>query len=189
MNRQQLLKGGGTLVLGAAAFPSLATAAPSDGDLANVRLLIATELLKIDFATRALAAGKAGSAATALLRQAKADDTAHYDGLASLFSGAGQVPATAGDIDFVYPAKGFDSDESILRLARSFAMLALGAYNGALGPTNAPRYRTAFAQIAANEAQQAGALAQALGRPAVGAAFGPALSADDVTTTLDLYES
>lgn len=189
MNRTQLLKSGGVLLLGAGALPSLALAAPSDADLANLRLVIATELLKIDFATQALAGGKASASTTALLKQAKADDTAHYNGLASLFTGAGQIPATADDIDFSYPAKSFDSDDSIVQLAWTLTSLALGAYNGALGSTQAPRFKTAFGQIASNEAQQASALAQALGKPVVGAAFGPTLSADDVTTALDVYES
>jgi hypothetical protein len=189
MNRSQLLKSSGVLLLGAGALPSLASAAPSDADLANLRLVIATELLKIDFATQALGGGKASSATTALLKQAKADDTAHYNGLASLFTGAGQTPATADDIDFAYPAKSFDSDASIVQLAWTLTTLALGAYNGVLATTNAPLFKTAFGQIGSNEAQQVSAIAQQLGKPIVDAAFGPTLSPDDVTTALDLYES
>jgi hypothetical protein len=189
MNRSQLLKSSGVLLLGAGALPSLANAVPGDADLANLRLVIATELLKIDFATQALAGGKAGSATATLLKQAKADDTAHYNGLASLFTGAGQVPATADDIDFSYPAKSFDSDDSIVQLAWTLTSLALGAYNGVLATTNAPRFRTALGQIGSNEAQQVSAIAQLVGKPVVGAAFGPVLSPDDVTTALDVYES
>lgn len=192
MDRAQLLRrgvSGGAALVGAGALTNLASAAAPDADLANLRLTIATELLKVDFATQALASGKAGAATTALLKQALADDTAHYNGLASVFTGAGQLPATSDDIDFSYPAKTFDSDASIVKLAWTLTTLALGAYNGALGTTSTPRFRTAFAQIASNEAQQASAIAQLLGKPVVGAAFGPALSIDDVTTALDDYES
>jgi len=192
MNRAQLLRrgvAGGVLVAGSGALAAVASAAPPDADLANLRIAIATELLKLDFATQALAAGTAQPATATLLRQAKADDTAHYEGLASLFSGAGQTPATAGDIDFSYPSGSFASDGSIARLAWTLSTLALGAYTGAIGTTSTPRFRAAFAQISANEAQQASALAHLVGRPPVGAAFGPALDPDAVTTALDVYES
>jgi hypothetical protein len=192
MNRAQLLRRGatgGALLVGAGTLANAASAAAPDADLANLRLVIATELLKVDFATQALASGKTGSATSALLKQAKATDTAHYNGLASLFTGAGQIPATADDIDFSYPSGSLASDDSIAKLAWTLTTLALGAYNGALGTTSTPRFRTAFAQITSNEAQQASAIAQILGKPVVGAAFGPSLSIDDVTTALDVYES
>jgi hypothetical protein len=189
VNRAHLLRSSGALLLGAGVLPSLAVAAPPDADLANLRLVIATELLKIDFATHALASGKAPGATAALLRQAKADDTAHYHGLASLFTGAGQIPATADDIDFSYPARSFASPQAIVKLAWTLGSLAVGAYNGVLVTTQSPRFRTALAQIAANEAQQRSSIQWLLGKPIVGPAFGPTLSADEVTTALDLYES
>ncbi len=192
MNRAQLLRRGvtgGALLVGAGALVGAASAAVPDSDLASLRLVIATELLKIDFATQALASGQAGATTTALLKAAKADDTAHYNGLASLFTGAGQTPATSDDIDFSYPSGSFGSDASIAKLAWTLTTLALGAYNGAVETTQTPRFRLALAQIAANEAQQASAIAPLVGKPALGPAFGPALSADDVTTALDVYES
>ncbi|HEX3806368.1 MAG TPA: ferritin-like domain-containing protein [Gaiellaceae bacterium] len=192
MNRAQLLRRGvasGALLTGAGSLAAVASAAAPDADLASLRLVIATELLKLDFATQALASSKASSATTTLLKQLHADDTAHYNGLASVFTGAGQTPATAGDINFAYPAGSYASDDSIAKLAWTLTTVALGAYLGVLENVQTPRFRTALAQISANEAQQVSAVAQLVGKPVVGAAFGPALTADQVTTVLDVYES
>ena len=175
--------------MGGGVLASAASAAPPDADLAGLRIAIATELLKLDFTTQALASGKAAPPTTALLKQVHAADTAHYAGLASLFTGAGLTPATSDDIDFSYPAGSLSSDLSIRKLAGTLTSLAAGTYVGALGSIQTPRFRAALAQISANEAQQASAAAQLIGRPVVGPAFSPALSADEATTALDLYES
>jgi len=192
MNRAQLLRrgvAGSALLAGSGAFAAVANAAPSDADLAALRLVIATELLKLDFATSAIGSGKADGPTTRLLHQMHADDTAHYNGLASLFTGAGQTPATAADIDFSYPSGTFASSRSIAKAVWELATTSLGAYLGALGTVQTPRFKLPLAQIAANEAQQVSA-AGALGNgPMVGAAFAPALNADQVTTFLDVYES
>ena len=52
-----------------------------------------------------------------------------------------------------------------------------------------PRLRLPLGQIAANEAQQVGALAQLLGRPLIGGAFAAALQIDAVSAALDEFES
>ena len=192
MNRAQLLRrsvAGGALLATGGAFAAVASAAPPDADLAALRLVIATELLKLDFATAALAGGKADAAAATLLKQMHADDTAHYTGLASLFTGAGQTPATADDIDFSYPSGTFASATSIAKATWEMTTTSLGAYLGAAETVTTPRFKLALAQIAANEAQQVSAAGALTGKPTVGAAFAPALNADEVTTFLDVYES
>src|SRR5215470_9911404 len=116
LSRQALLRGGvggGAALFGLAAFAGTAKAAGiPDGDLAYLRLLVGTELLKIDCATRMLASGKL-AAIGRLVRQMQADDKAHYVGLAALLDGAGQQPASAGDIDFSYPRGSFASQEQM----------------------------------------------------------------------------
>src|SRR5881397_2402993 len=109
--RAQLLKSG---LLGAAAIavsggrlaPS-ALAAPAasvpDGDLAYLRLLAATELLKADFETKALASQRLRTRSRALARRVQADDRAHYRALATLTTEGGQQPPRSGDIDYSYP--------------------------------------------------------------------------------------
>ena len=186
------LGGGAALVVSGAAFGSLAApaaAAVPDVDLSYLRLLTAAELLKADFQAQALASGKLDASAARLFRRMRADDKAHYTGLASLLTGAGQAPTTADDIDFSYPRGSFDSRDSIVKLGWTLATLSLGAYLGAIENVQTPAARLALAQIAANEAQQLSALAPFARRPAIGRAFAAALPIDSVSAALDEYES
>ncbi len=160
-----------------------------DGDIAALRLLIGTELLALDFQTRALASGKLPTSSSALLKRMQADEQAHYDGLADLMSEAGQTPATSDDIDFSYPKSTFDSGSSILKLAAELEALQLGAYIGANAGVQTPQLRVAIGQISANESQHVAALATLAGKPVIGRAFGPALTSGAVTSVLDVYES
>ena len=193
LNRSAFLRrgvGGGATVLGLGAFAGRANAAGiPDGDLSYLRLLVGAELLKIDFANSALASGRLDTTATRLLRRLRADDSAHYAGLAALLNNAGQPPATPGDIDFSYPPGSFASKDRIARLAWQLTTLALGAYLGAVGNVQTDTVRLPLGQISANEAQQAGALAPFVGRPQIGGAFAPALPIDTVSAALDEFES
>jgi hypothetical protein len=182
--RRGALAGGVALGLAPAA-----AAAPTDEDLACLRLLIAVELLEVDFATQALGANVLSSDASRLLGALLAQEKAHLAGLSSLAAGAGQVPATAGDIDFSYPAGTFGSTAAILKQAAALEDLALGAYLGAVGSVQAPNWKLPLGQIAASEAQHAAALAQLGGRPVLGRAFAPSLSIEAVSAALDPYES
>ena len=173
--------------LGALAAP--AAAAVPDVDLSYLRVLTAAELLKGDFQAKALASGKLDASATRLVRRMQADDKAHYAGLASLLTGAGQAAATDDDIDFSYPRASFDSRDSIATLAWKLVTLSLGAYLGAIENVQTPAARRALAQIAANEAQQLSALAPFARRPTIGRAFAAALPIDSVSAALDEYES
>lgn len=193
MTRSSLLRRGGALLAtGSLATvlvaPAAALTAP-DGDLAALRLLIGAELLALDFQGRALAAGTLGANARALLTRMRADEQAHYAGLADLMAQAGQRPATADDIDFAYPRSTFGSESSILGLAAELEALQLGAYVGANANVQTAPLRLAIGQISANEAQHVAALRTLAGKPAIGKAFGPALTSDAVTSVLDLYES
>lgn len=193
LSRSALLRRGGAALLASAAGTSLlaagASAATPDGDLAYLRLLIGVELLAADFQSRAAASGKLRGGAGAALKQMHGDENAHYAGLAQLVTAAGEVPATADDIDFAYPKESFASQGSILRSAWSIETLSVGAYLGAIENVQTPEIRLPLGQIAANEAQHVSALAAALGRPTIGHAFAPSLSIDDVSTQLDRYES
>ena len=185
--------GGGSLVAAgtlASAFAPLASGlAVPDADLAGLRLLIGTELLALDFQARALASGKLSATASAVFKKMRADEQAHYNGLADLLLQAGQTPATSEDIDFSYPAGSFGTEASIVRLADQLEALQLGAYIGANADVQTPKLRVAVGQISANEAQHAAALADLAGQPVIGRAFGPALRSDAVTVVLDNFES
>jgi hypothetical protein len=191
-SRADLLRRGAALVAagtGLAALSPAADAAAPDTDLSAVRLLIGVELLALDFQEQALASGNATGSLAPALKRMHADETAHYAGLARLLTGAGQVPATGDDIDFSYPKGTFASQSSILEQAATIEQLTLGAYIGTAANVSTAAFRQAIAQITANEAQHAGALAQLGGKPFIGRAFGPAWSAGAVSDALDVYES
>jgi Ferritin-like domain len=181
------LAGAGLATLGGPAA-ALAAGVP-DVDVSYLRVLVATELLKTDFASTALASGRLGARSTGLVRRVRGDDGAHYAGLAALLGGAGQAPATADDIDFSYPKGSFGSERSILGLAWKLGTLTLGAYLGAVENVLTATLRLPIGQIAANEAQQLSALAAVVGRPAIGGAFAGSLAIDAVSSALDEYES
>ncbi|HEV2591048.1 MAG TPA: ferritin-like domain-containing protein [Gaiellaceae bacterium] len=181
---------GGVALVAAGSLASAALgAAPPDGDLAALRLLIGAELLALDFQAQALASGKLGTRATATFKRMRADEQAHCNGLATLLSEADQTPATADDIDFAYPRGTFTKEAAIIKAATELEALQLGAYVGANAGVQTPALRLAIAQISANEAQHAAALAALAGKPVIGKPFGPALDAAAVTTMLNAYES
>ena len=82
VTRATLLARGGKVaaaVVGASAFGGLitrASAAVPDGDLAYARLLVALELLSLDFYTQAIGAGGGGQLE---LRRARAAERRHYN--------------------------------------------------------------------------------------------------------------
>ena len=185
--------GGGALLVSASGLTAFAGAASAatipDADLAYLRLLIAAELLALDFQDRALASGKLRRDARPVIRKMRGDEKAHYTKLASVLTAAGGTPATSGDIDFSYPAKSFHGQASIVRLAEQIERLTLGAYLGAVENVETPELRLPIGQIAANEAQHAGALAQLAGGAVIGKAFAPTLQMAAASDAFDRFES
>ncbi len=113
LSRSALVRRGGAALVAstgvAAWLAGQAAAATPDNDLTYLRLLIGVELLATDFQAQAAQSGKLSGAAAAALKQMQADEKAHYAGLAQLVTAAGQMPATADDIDFAYPKGAFAS--------------------------------------------------------------------------------
>lgn len=197
VSRAELLRrgavGGGALLVSASGLSALAgtaeAAAPPDADLAYLRLLIAAELLAIDFQTHALASRKLRhDGAMALVKKMRTDEKAHYTRLAAALTAAGGTPATSADIDFSYPKATFRSQASILKLAARLERLLVGAYLGAVENVETPDLRLSIGQVAANEAQHEAALAALAGRSVVGKAFAPAMQMGAVSNALDEYE-
>ena len=191
-SRATLLARGGkaaAAVVGASAFGGLvprASAAVPDGDLAYARLLVALELLSLDFYTRAIGA-RGGRQLE--LRRARAAERRHYDVVAALLADAGQVPATAQDIDFSYPRGSFGSPAAIARLGVRFESLSLGAYLGAVQSLQTPRYRDQAARAAASEAQHLSVFTAAVGGRRLGSALPTSLPLAKVSDALDAYTS
>jgi hypothetical protein len=187
LSRGKLLVAGGVALVGAVAGRA-AAAAPSDGDLAYLRLLVGAELLAADFQAKALASRRLERRAKTVTKKMAADEKAHYARLAQLVAASGQTPATPGDIDFSYPKGSFASQAAVLNVATQIETLVLGAYLGAVENLEAPDLRLPVGQIAANEAQHASALAQLHGRMVIGGAFAPALEIDAASAALGRFE-
>jgi hypothetical protein len=148
----QLLTRAAVLRYGAGAALGLSASAPPppDSDLAFARLLVATELLADDFYSHALDARVLDAG---VLHEARANERAHYAGLAAIMNGLGQPPAQAGDIDFSYPRGAFTTAASLRRLGAALETLQLGAYLGAADGLGSEPLRVIATRISANEAQ------------------------------------
>jgi hypothetical protein len=184
-------KGGAALLVAGSAFGVLADTAAadplSDNDLAYVRLLVGTELLGIDFYTRAANAKKLSPAGQKNLKAALANEKEHYQSVAAILSGANLVPLTAADVDFSYPAKTFDTASSITKLAAQLETAFLGAYLGAAGGIQATSLLSGIASIGANQAQHLSVFQNMLfGRP-INVSFPKAMSIQDVSDVLDQF--
>jgi ferritin-like protein len=182
---------GAALVAGGAAVGTLAApaarAAAPDSDLAYARLLVALELLSLDFYARALRSRR--FAAELELRRARAAERQHYDAVAAVLTDAGQVPATAQDIDFSYPRGSFDSHRAIARRGVRLESLSLGAYLGAVRALETPDFRNHAARAAASEAQHLSVFSGAAGGRRLGPPLPATLPIDHVSDALDAYTS
>jgi hypothetical protein len=184
--------GGGAVLSGSVlgAFAARADAATvPDSDLSYLRLLVAAELLEADFQRLALKSEKLNRHSRAVLEKMAADEKAHYAALARLMADAGQIPATAGDIDFSYPKSTFASWSSIAKVASHIETIVLGSYLGSVENVQTQELRLPIGRIAANEAQHVGALAGLRGRTVIGRPFAPALQIEAASAALDRYES
>ena len=158
-----------------------------DGDLAYLRLLIATELLGADFYTTAIKAEPYGARGQKDLKRALFNEGEHYASLANLMAGSGQTPTTADDIDFSYPDGAFDSTAAVTKLAVTLESLFVGAYLGAVGGVQTASLRQPLAQIAANQAQHLTVFAELMGRPGYQLSFLVPLAIDAASDALAAY--
>lgn len=185
--------GGGALLASAsglaAVAPSAFADAPPVGDLAYLRLLIAAELLASDFYGQAFAHGDLHRPYAAVARRIRADEHEHYALLAAQLTAAGQTPATAGDIDFAYPARTFASRRSVLRFATELERALTGAYIDALEHVQTPAYRLAMARILTSETQHHAALAALAGNAVISRRMPTPFRMDAMSNFLGNYES
>jgi ferritin-like protein len=185
-------KGAALLVAGSALgfVPEAATADTfPDGDLAYARLFVTVELLALDFYGSAIASKHFDKGRLADLRRARADEKQHYDSAAAFLVSAGQVPATAADIDFSYPRGSFVSKRAIARLGVRLESTALGGYLGAVEGYESNALKQLAARAAASEAQHLSVFAAEVGGRRIGAAFPRPLTIDRVFGALDAFTS
>jgi len=204
VTRSRLLRTGGlgaaALLLGGTALgpgARAAAAAPPQGgfgplaagDLAYTRLLIAIELLTIDFYTNALAARHWRGATARDARLALVNENEHYTYLANAISIVGLTPLSAGDVSFTYEAGTFYSAASLFGMVFTLESLALGACLGSAGKIANPVLAGAIAQITACEAQHLSAFSVRGREPAFTNAFPQPLSIAEASDALDAYTS
>jgi Ferritin-like domain len=189
LSRGAFLRSGAALALAGSFAPVAAADALPDEDLAWARLLLAAELLAIDFYTRALAAKRFSRAAEATLRRALFNEREHYRAVAQILSGAGQTVTTAGDIDFSYARGAFASPGAIARTGVALERLLLGAYLGAVGSYRTAALKQPAALIAANEAQHLSVFAAERDNRPLGVSFPAPLTVDEASNALDAYTS
>jgi len=185
LTRSGFLASAATLAVAPAA---LADPLP-DSDLASARVLVALELLLQDFYGRALRARQLGPAGRDGLLRGRFNETEHLAAVSQILVGAGQVPATADDIDFAYPDHAYDSVASIAQLGATLEQLALGAYLGAIADVKAVALKQPLARIGACEAQHLGFLRGIATGHELAQSFPEPLTIDAVSNALDRYTS
>ena len=110
--------------------------------------------------------------------------------MAQILTGAGQVPATALDIDMSYPKGTFASAASITKQAQEIETIMLGCYLGAVAGFQAVDIAAGLATIGASEAQHVSFFTEKqTGKPFALAFPGPPLSFDSATAALDVYQT
>jgi hypothetical protein len=170
--------------------PTAAAAPLNDNDLAIARVLVAVELLGIDFYTQSTKAQKLSKQQQQRFLEALYNEQEHYQSVAAIISGAGQVPATALDIDMSYPNGTFDTSEAILKQGREIESIMLGCYLGAIAGFSDTNISAGLATIGASEAQHVGYFQELFtGKPFSLSFPGPPLGFDDATVALDKYQT
>jgi len=181
-----MMAAGGASAAIATAAEGAATALPSL-DLAYCRLLVGGELLASNFYAQALAAALSGRTVTAYLRRAAFNEQEHYTSVAAILSGAGAVPAVAGDITFSYPSGTFASEASIVKFAFQLETTLIGAYLGAIAGLQTSSLSAGLSSILACEAEHCSYFSYAGGGRAFDLSFPPALSISDASDALSAF--
>lgn len=184
MHRRQFLLATGSALLATAA-PAVAAHAdgPAD-DHTSLLLVVAAELLTLDFYERALASGTLGPRLRKAFARARFNEQEHYDFIASQL---GPTASKPGDFGFAYPDGTFSSAAGALGAAEQIETTVLGAYLGAVPGLASPVLRSAFARIAASEAEHLSAISGARrGRP-VGVSFPAPLDVQQATDRLEPF--
>ena len=126
----------------------------SDADVLNYALTL--EYLESEFYKQANASGKLTGAAADALKLIGSDEDAHVVAITQTIQKIGATPVAKPTITF--PAGTFDSQDSILKLAKVFEETGVGAYLGAAGSIQNKDILQAAAGIFGVEARHAAAI-------------------------------
>jgi ferritin-like protein len=193
MTRGRLLRAAaGTSAAVALGATGLARAAAGpladlDLDLALARLAVAVEHLSIAFLSTAIQSKHFGDSELRALQRARFNEDEHLGAVSQILSGAGQTPETADDFDFTFPAKAFDTRQSIAELGATLETIAVGAYLGAVDAFGPSDLRTTAARIAVSEAQHLSFFSRIAYRRPIGISFPAPLDYAAASAALDPY--
>jgi hypothetical protein len=190
MNRRRLIlsaAGAGLAVSGLSVSNGLAALTASDDELAYANFGQATEFLLEDFYTRATAAKIVGGAGAHSLARGAFNANEHAAALGKLLTDAGQTAAAEEDFEFVWPTKTFSTAHATASTGSTITQALLGTYISAAATISIPSYRALYASMAANLAQQVGALSAIGGGRAVGVSFPAAIDVETASDTIEAY--
>jgi len=190
MNRRRLLlsaAGAGLAVSGLAASNGLAALTATDDELAYANFSQPAEFLLKDFyAKTGTAKLVSGSAARNIVRGGL-NASEHAAALAKLLTDAGQTAAVEEDFEFAWPDGTFATEKSASAVGLTISQNLLGVYLSAASAISIPSYRTLYASMAANLAQQVGFLTQLSGGRVIGVSFPPAVDVETASDAIEAY--
>jgi len=111
----------------------------------------------------------------------------HYNSVAGIVSGTGNVPTVAADVNFSYPAGTFDNEASIVKAAAALESAVVPMYAGAMGGIVSNQFKTGLGQIAAAEAQHASYFQSKTGGHPFWLSFPVAFSIQQASDAMNAY--
>lgn len=190
MNRRRLIltAAGAAFAIGGIGTPT-ATGSPTatDDELAFANFGLATELLLKDFYARTAAANLMTGRSAREVARGAFNAGEHVAALSALVTGAGQTPALEEDFEFAWPTGTFATRKSATAAGLAITRALLGVYQSAVAVVSVPSYRTLFASMAANLAQQAAFLSLEAGGRIVGVSFPPIRDLEAASEAVDAY--
>lgn len=187
MNRRRLLLTGAGLASGLGARAGRAATGPTDDELAFANIGLAAELLLKDFYARAASAELFAGGAAADISRGVLNASEHAAALSGLLTDAGQTPAAEEDFEFAWPRGTFRTRTAVATTGLEITRPVLGTYLTAASAITVASYRTLFASMAANVAQQVAALSQLSGAGVIGVSFPPAVEIETASDAIEAF--
>ncbi len=191
MNRRRLIlsaAGAGLAVSGLAGTTrGLAASTATDDELAYANFGQATEFLLKDFYVKAAAAKLASGTVARNLARGAFNANEHAVALRTLLTDAGQTAAVEADFEFVWPDGTYAKAHSTMAAGLTITNALLGTYISAASSVSIASYRALYASMAANLAQQVGAISELGGGRVVGISFPPAVDVETASDAIEAY--
>ena len=190
MNRRRLIltaAGAGLAASGLGPPAGRAATGPTDDEVAFANFGLAAELLLKDFYARAADARLFAGGAAADISRGRLNAAEHAAALSGLLTGAGQTPAVEEDFEFAWPQGTFRTRRAVATTGLEITRPVLGTYLTAASAITIPSYRTLFASMGANMAQQVAALSLLSGAGVIGVSFPPAVEIEAASDAIEAF--